>query len=76
MVLVVAVEYSINLLTLDGLFRLKLGAVITTDGARFTLLAPKGYSYLCYGLLIFFFFFYYCQGGVYEEPYGRGGSVL
>ena len=29
------VERSINLLTLDGLFRLKLGAVITTDGAYF-----------------------------------------
>jgi len=42
----------LNLLNLNGLFRLKLGVVITTNWG-FTLLAPKGYSYLCYGLLIY-----------------------
>ena len=38
----------VNLLTLDWLFRFRTGG---SDNNRwgFTLLAPKGYSYLCYG---------------------------
>ena len=29
-----------------------------------------------YQAFFFNYYYYYCQGGVYEEPYGRGGSLV